>query len=188
MCVYIYMLISYQLKISSTYRIIITANFLSLFKLSIGWLFIILQFVPFFICITFYMDTIFLFLSYFPLYHRIQFLFNYTFCSSQRSFESSLATFNYFFFSFFFVFYFSLLHILTIFCIFARLEQVIMHIAVLRVSKFFKVHALDRNGTNAVVIEINYFLYVYNIYIYIYLYVYNIYIIHIVLLHSSYVH
>ena len=37
-CVYIYMLINYQLKISSTYRVIITANFLSSFKLilSIG--------------------------------------------------------------------------------------------------------------------------------------------------------
>lgn len=32
-CVYIYMLINYQLKISSTYRVIITANFLSSFKL-----------------------------------------------------------------------------------------------------------------------------------------------------------
>lgn len=147
-------------------------------------------FVPFFI---------FFFLS---CNDTICFLFDYTFCScilKDRFEESSLATFDYFSFFFifsFFIFYFSPLHILTIFFFFfisARLEQVIMlnYIAVyLEIFRNF-LRSMLSIGTEQMPLSSRlFFFYVYNIYIYIfiYLYVYNIYIIHIVLLHSSYVH
>lgn len=102
------------------------------------------------------------------------------------------------FFSFF-LFLFFIFHLCTywlfffFFCISARLEQVIMlnYIAVyLEIFRNF-LRSMLSIGTEQMPLSSRlFFFYVYNIYIYIfmYLYVYNIYIIHIVLLHSSYVH
>lgn len=142
------MLISYQLKINSTYRVIITANFLSFVfnkHLSIGWLFRFVIRAPpsntptlISLSLTLYLLTPSLQIPYHPIYsfylpklpdalsaycyvpRKDTTIFNRLFCLLPSCFLQCLYMFTYIYI----VYIYTYIYKLTIFCSFARPEQV----------------------------------------------------------------